>query len=90
MSVLNYAKAAAAAAALAMLPAHAVAAAPSTLPVLAASVAVQDDSGAEDEGNPFFTSEYLIPTAIVIALAITLYFVLEEDDDETPLPPVSP
>ena len=81
MSVLKLAQTGAAAAALAMLPAHAVAAAPSALPMMAASVAAQDDAATADadEGNAFFSSEYLIPTVIVIVLAITLYFVLEED-----------
>ncbi|HZG46914.1 MAG TPA: hypothetical protein VEZ41_11720 [Allosphingosinicella sp.] len=90
MSVLNYARTAAAAAALAMLPAHAVAAAPSTLPVMAASVAAQGDAAeADDEGgNPFF-GDYLIPTVIVIVLALVLYFALEDDGTETGTPPVS-
>ncbi len=89
MSVLNYARTAAAAAALAMLPAHAVAQAPSALPGMAASVAAQDDTAEADEGgNPFF-GEYLIPTVIVIVLALALYFGLEDDGDTTGTPPVS-
>jgi hypothetical protein len=90
MSVLKFARSAAALAALTLLPAHAIAAAPATLPVLAASVAAQDaPATADDEGQPFFQSEYFVPTLIVIVLAIGFYFLLSEDEDETPGPPVS-
>jgi hypothetical protein len=93
MSALKFVRTAAAAAALAMLPAHAVAAAPSTLPMMAASIAAQDENrdaaAADDEGNPFF-GDYLVPTLIVIVLALVLYFALGEDEDGTGgTPPIS-
>lgn len=89
MSVLKIARTAAAAAALAMLPVHAAAA---PLPVLASASAVQTDdtATAEDDGQPFFTSEYLVPTLIVIALALAFYFLLGDDEDTTGAPGVSP
>jgi RsiW-degrading membrane proteinase PrsW (M82 family) len=84
MTIPKFARTAAAAVALAMLPVHAAAAAPSTLPVLAAGVAAQDDPSTEsDEGQPFFQSDYLIPTVIVIVLALVLYFALEDDEEQT-------
>ncbi len=85
MSILKSARAAAALAAL-TLPAHAVAAAPSAMPVLAASAAAAQDDAATEEGQPFFRTEYLIGTVIVIVLAITLYFVLEDDEGSTVSP----
>lgn len=92
MSLLKFGRTAAAVAAIAMLPAHAVAAAPATLPVLAASVAVQDEPAtAQDEGNPFFSSDYFIPTVIVIVLALGLYFLLEDSGNGAePLPGPTP
>jgi hypothetical protein len=94
MSVLKFTRTAAAAAALAIMPAHAIAASADSLPMLAASVAVQDEGAttAEDEGQPFFQSEYFFPALIVIVLALTLYFVLSDEEETTPLPapPVSP
>ena len=83
MSVLKFTRTAAAAAALAIMPAHAIAASAESLPMLAASVAVQVEgaTAAEDEGYPFFRSEYFVPTLIVVVLAITFYFVLSDEEE---------
>lgn len=88
MPVLKSARYAVAAAALAMLPVHAAAAAPATLPALAASAALQGETA--DDGHPFLRSEYLVPTLIVIALAVGLYFILEDGGDAQAGPPTSP
>ncbi len=89
MSKLNFVRTAAAALALTMLPAHAVAAAPNALPL--ASSFVQDDAqggSADDDGHPFFSSDYLIPSLVVIVLGLVLYLALEDggDDDGSPAP----
>jgi len=92
MSVLKIARSAAAIAAATMLPAHAIASAPAGMTVAAGSIAaVQQDEAGADEGHPFFKSEFLIPTVIVIVLALGLYFVLEDgEDDEDGGPGPSP
>jgi len=84
MSILKFARSAAAIAAATMLPAHAVASAPAGMSVAASSIAAagQEEEAGGDEGHPFFNSEFLIPTVIVIVLALGLYFVLEDGEDE--------
>lgn len=82
MSILKFGRTAAAALALTMLPAQAIAAAPTGLPVASSVMQDQDRGGSgADEGHPFFSSQYLIPIVIVIVIAIAFYFLLEDEDD---------
>lgn len=80
--IRGFLKTATAAAAIAALPASAIAAGP------AASLSVADSvrAGAamEEESNQFEAlSQYIVPIAIVIALALGLYFALEDDESES-------
>lgn len=83
MSFLKFARTAAAVGALTLMPAQTIAASAAPLPVLAAA-AVQADEAEESKGHPFF-ADYLLPTIIVIVIAISFYFLLEDEGE----PPVS-
>lgn len=72
MSILKIARNAVAASALAMLPAHAIAATSAPVRV---SAPVQDEN-AQLEG----LSGYIVPIVIVVALGVGLYFALQDDD----------
>ena len=89
MSILTCARTAIAAALLTALPLQAVAAAPAALPVMAGTLAVQDESGDGDDRHPFL-SNYLVPTLIVVALGLGLYFGLADEGDQGGPTPVSP
>jgi type IV secretory pathway VirB2 component (pilin) len=72
MSILKIARNAVAAAALTMIPAHAIAASP-----VRASAPVQSENE-QLEGM----SGYIVPIVIVVALGVGLYFALSNDDDD--------
>lgn len=77
--IRGFLKTAAAAAAIAALPAGAVAAGPAASLSLADSA--RTGAAMAGESNQFETlSQYIVPIAIVIALGLGLYFALEDDE----------
>jgi hypothetical protein len=73
MSILKFARTAAAASALAMLPVHAVAQTTATAPVRVEAPMVGANEQSEGIGR------YIIPIVIVVALGIGLYFAIRDD-----------
>lgn len=86
MSVLKYARNAAVAAAAVLLPAHAIAATPTTVPAAFEQIS---RAGADlDEANGQFAAwnDFLVPAVIVVALGLGIYFLTDEGDDDNTLP----
>lgn len=83
MSVLKFARNAAVVAAAVLLPAQAIAATPTTVPSAFGSIV---RAGADtDEANGQFAefNDFIVPAVIVIALGLGLYFILDEEEDDT-------
>lgn len=82
--IRGFLKTAAAAAAIAALPASAIAASPaaslSVAGSTAAAIAVQDD---EDDGPFANLSRYAIPIVIVLVIGLAFYFVLDDDEGDS-------
>jgi hypothetical protein len=80
MMIRGFLKTAAAAAAIAALPASAIAATPAAS--LSLSESVRAGAAMEEESNQFENiTQYAIPVVIVIVIALALYFVIEDDGD---------
>ena len=82
MSVLKFARNAAIAAAALALPAHAIAATPTTVPAAFNNIA---RAGASlDEANDQFSAwnDFLVPAVIIIAIGIGVFLLTDEDDNQ--------
>lgn len=80
--IRGFLKTAAAAAAIAALPAGAIAASPADS--LSVADSVRAGAAMEEESNQFGAlGLYIVPITIVIALGLGLYFALEDDESES-------